>query len=165
MRNSPEHKHGSSPSCEFIYQAGVSFLITGQNFRFWTAYMFLDDYDESEEGEVLEDYDASNRALEEEARITLDPFTGIPIAWQLMKPRQYFLKVLEVRSGRVWREWRYTVTHILSYFGDTVGFVFSGVYSTRADHILREMRIFNVSTNLDKEGGPDENLTSTGQTP
>ncbi|KAK6822474.1 hypothetical protein PG987_014019 [Apiospora arundinis] len=118
MRTPSERSDEPSLSCEFIYQAGVSCLVTGQNFRFWTAYMFLDDYDESEEGEILEDYEAHRESLEE-ARITLDPFTGKPIAWKLMTPREFFLRVLEVRSGQAWREWRYTVSHILSYFGNT----------------------------------------------
>ncbi|KAK8091827.1 hypothetical protein PG997_002188 [Apiospora hydei] len=109
---------GTAPPCEYIYEVGVSCLVTGQNTRFWTAYMFLDDYDEGEEGEILEEYEAQREVLDESC-VTLDPFTGRPIAWPLVKPREYFLNVLEVRSRQAGREWRYTVSHLLSYFGGT----------------------------------------------
>ncbi|KAK8109065.1 hypothetical protein PG984_014866 [Apiospora sp. TS-2023a] len=108
----------ASLPCEYIYQAELSCLVIGQDHRTWAAYVFLDNYDDYENGDIEGDYDQEREALDKTG-IILDPFSSKQLASSHTTPREFFLRVLEVLSTQASTEWRYTVTRLLSDFDRT----------------------------------------------
>ncbi|KAK8022466.1 hypothetical protein PG993_013233 [Apiospora rasikravindrae] len=124
LRQSPQTDIGSSSLCKHMYQAKLSCLVTGQDLRIWTAYMFFDNYNDYEGDDIHEEYNPDKEALNK-ARLTLDPFSGKPLAWPQITPREYFLRALEVLSTQADKEWSSTVSHIVSDF-DATRIIYAG---------------------------------------
>ncbi|KAK7990650.1 hypothetical protein PG990_014930 [Apiospora arundinis] len=98
---------------EYIYQAGTSCLVTGQDHHIWTAHAIFDGCHEYEDGGVLEDYEDHKNQHGLECDM-VDPITGKIIAWPSITPREFFLGVLELRSEQAKREWQRTIKRILT---------------------------------------------------
>ncbi|KAK7960567.1 hypothetical protein PG988_011781 [Apiospora saccharicola] len=128
MRDFPQPNSKSSSSCEYIYQAKLSCLVTGHNSRVWSAYLFLDNYNDYEDGEIEENYNPDREALDQ-ACFTLDPFEGRSLAWSQITPRESFLKILEVLSNQAKKEWCNTITNIVNIFDATRACYLKGLYS------------------------------------
>ncbi|KAK7990652.1 hypothetical protein PG990_014932 [Apiospora arundinis] len=129
LRTPSQTDADSSPLCKRIHQAKLSCLVTGQDLHTWDAYMFLDNYNEYEDGDIdiEEDLDPEKEALDR-ARVTLDPFSGMPLAWPNITPREYFLNVLEGFSTQANNEWANTVSQIMSDFDATRDMYIESLY-------------------------------------
>lgn len=103
---------GSSLS-EYMYPVGASCLLTGQDHHIWTAHIVVDGCHEYVDGGVLEDYEALKGELGPVCDV-MDPISGKSIARPSIKPREFFLGLLELRSDEAWKEWHCTVTKILA---------------------------------------------------
>jgi len=84
-----------------LYEAQISVTVTGIDNWVWTAYGIVDTYFAS--GETADDYDT----LEGRLRGRPDPLAAgqLNADQPIWKPREYFLKVFEIRSNRVLKEW------------------------------------------------------------
>jgi hypothetical protein len=103
----------SSGPSDFLYEAQISCVVAGTDHWRWVAYGFVDNYfDPTEEGkETLQSYHEDGE-LEEGMRA--DPFTyGIDDADNpIQDPRQYFLRVFQIRIEQVKSEWHQVVANL-----------------------------------------------------
>jgi hypothetical protein len=80
-----------------IYQAQISLVVCGVDEWQWVAYAFVDT---EHDGDDLADKAASSERFKE------DPITyGLDASLPIWKPRQYFLKVFEIRARQTRQEW------------------------------------------------------------
>jgi hypothetical protein len=88
----------------FLYEAQTSVAVTGIDDFVWTAYGFVDTYFGSDES-----VDRYQRWTSRKARP--DPLAAgqIEATLPIPTPREYFLKVLEIRIHQVRREMRHIV--------------------------------------------------------
>lgn len=133
MRDFPQPNTRPSSSCEYIYQAKLSCLVTGHNCRVWSAYLFLDNYNDYEEYDIEDDYDPQKEVLEQ-ACVTSDPFGGTPLARPQIPPRESFLKIFEVLSNQTRKEWCNTITHVVEMSDTTVCLFFLSFLSFLHPH-------------------------------
>jgi hypothetical protein len=99
----------------FLHEAQISCIVTGLDNKSWVAYCFVDSYfDTTATGETATCYQV-NTAKSNEG-LVLDPLTrGHTSADRpMLGPRQYFLKVLEIRLYQVTAEWRQVVDKVHS---------------------------------------------------
>lgn len=123
-------------STDFIHEAQISCVITGSDDWRWTAYCFVDTYfDEEDSRESLVQYaeHRQNGGFEScpLTRGTCD--ASLPI-WS---PRYYFLRVLEVRTSQVVREWHNTVSMLARRIEDYVSALL------RISHLAPQLSSFN----------------------
>lgn len=96
-----------------LYEAQISIAVAGLDDWVWIAYGFIDTYFDSEES--VEGYDQLNQSSWKAGAGRPDPLmagqvtaTGVPI-WA---PREYFLKVVKIRTFKALREWRLIVDKV-----------------------------------------------------
>lgn len=90
---------------ERLYQAHISFVVTGMNNLIWVAYAFVDVV---EREDTVKHYDIKAKEL----GIPPDPLacSRIPMeAKSLSPPKQYFLNVFCIRIQKVKYEWHFIV--------------------------------------------------------
>lgn len=91
---------------EYIYEAGISCVVSGWDHWVWTAYMFIDTYyDKPENQESVQHYE--NLWKEEQGRYCPgDPLTSKNTALDraIHQPREYWLRVLRVRVHQAVQE-------------------------------------------------------------
>ena len=106
-----DDKHDNSID-DIIYEAKVSCLVSGWDCHSWTAHMFIDlYYEESNSDEDLESITAYEKVRQD--GLNFDPFTSSETMTNTLRdPREYLLKVLEVRLSKVKNEWENSVLHI-----------------------------------------------------
>ncbi|KAI1371184.1 hypothetical protein F4677DRAFT_464434 [Hypoxylon crocopeplum] len=96
-------KADNSPT-EYVYEAKVSCLLSGLSRYSWSTHFFNDLYFETDEdAESIEEY------LDQGSTGTiLDPLTAGKKLMDTLpcEPREYFLVVLEIRLGRIKKEWQ-----------------------------------------------------------
>jgi hypothetical protein len=85
----------------YLYEAQTSVIVTGIDDQVWTAYGFVDTYFAS--GETADNYDT----LEGRLSGCPDPLAAgqLNADQPIWTPREYFLKVFEIRSNQVLKEW------------------------------------------------------------
>lgn len=82
-----------------IYQAQISCVVWGLDDWQWVAYAFVDT-EHDNDGDDLADKATSFEGLNE------DPIAcGLDASLPIWKPRQYFLKVFEIRAKQTRKEW------------------------------------------------------------
>lgn len=84
-----------------LYEAQISFMVTGVDDRSWTAHAFLDTYhDGGESKRDVHFYEAAGDGA-------VDPLTGQAIDKnaEVADAREYFLRVMEASVGNVKDEW------------------------------------------------------------
>jgi hypothetical protein len=82
-----------------IYQAQISCVVCGLDDWQWVAYAFVDT-EHDNDGDDLADKATSFEGLNE------DPIAcGLDANLPIWKPRQYFLKVFEIRAKQTRQEW------------------------------------------------------------
>ncbi|KAK0730155.1 hypothetical protein B0H67DRAFT_560966 [Lasiosphaeris hirsuta] len=97
-----------SPGASYnIYETQMSISVTGIDHWRWTAWAFIDTWFEPEDS-VLDYYE------EEESGAQPDPLAAgeVDINPPEKHPREYFLKVFEIRIREVEKEWTY-ILHVL----------------------------------------------------
>ena len=91
---------------EYIYEAGITCVISGLDHWVWTGYMFLDTYyDKPEAQESVHYYEDLWR--EEQGRLCqADPLTAgaTPLDHAIQQPREYWLRVLKARVHQALQE-------------------------------------------------------------
>jgi len=82
-----------------IYQAQISCVVCGLDDWQWVTYAFVDtEHDDNGD-------DSADKATSSEG-INEDPITcGLDANLPIWKPRQYFLKVFEIRAKQIRQEW------------------------------------------------------------
>ena len=85
----------NSQTSEFIYEAQISFLVSGFDDWFWTSYCFVDTFP------ISEDSPTSYRDRGVDAAGGGERYVEFPV-WN---PREYFLYVLSRRFRQVTKEW------------------------------------------------------------
>ena len=85
----------------------ISVVVTGIDHWVWTAYCFVDSYFDSE-GTVADYHQLRGRDYQP------DPLAAgrISASRPIWTPREYFLKVLEIRMSQVLREWNSILTYV-----------------------------------------------------
>ncbi|KAK8848701.1 hypothetical protein PGQ11_015181 [Apiospora arundinis] len=104
----PEKK----PPSEYIHQVEISCLVTGQDSHIWTGHTILDGCHKYLDADFLQDYRDINEDLGRYCDMH-DPISGDIIAHRFIKPREFFLQALELRTRQVSTEWQTTLGHIL----------------------------------------------------
>ena len=96
-----------------LYEAQVSVAVVGLDDWAWTAYGFIDTYFDSEES--VDGYDQLNQSSWRPRMGRPEPLmagqvnaAGVPI-WA---PREYFLKVVKIRTFKALKEWRLIVDKV-----------------------------------------------------
>ncbi|KAK5275605.1 hypothetical protein LTR40_012775, partial [Exophiala xenobiotica] len=84
-----------------LYEAQISCVITGADKWRWVAYCFVDVYHEAEGKETVSQYYEDSMGGNGSRT---DPLT--------LDPREYFLKVYQIRLNQVKREWRRVVERL-----------------------------------------------------
>ncbi|KAF2997741.1 hypothetical protein E8E14_004176 [Neopestalotiopsis sp. 37M] len=100
-------------SCiEHIYQAQLSFLVSGVDNMSWVGYCFVDTYHDGVDSEDA----VQNYAATSPDEIHMDPASGgnFPASPPFWSPRVYFLQVLQFRIGMIKAEWTNVVSMIQS---------------------------------------------------
>ncbi|KAK3353375.1 hypothetical protein B0T25DRAFT_568576 [Lasiosphaeria hispida] len=106
----------SSPGASYnIYESQLSISVTGIDHWRWTAWAFIDTWFEPEDS-VLDYYE------EGESRAQPDPLAAgqVDINPPEKHPREYFLKVFEIRIREVEKEWTY-ILHVLQQDVQRIG--------------------------------------------
>ena len=109
---------------DYLHQVELSCAVAGQDEHIWSAYLFADSYHEGWDKDDLEDYELQTAGLGQGFNIE-DPLVGESLSKSPHKPREYFLKVLIVRSSQARSEWGRTIDHILSLVKQTVSILAS----------------------------------------
>jgi len=93
-----------------LYEAQTSFALVGSDNKCWTAYGVVDTYYEPKHPEAIERHHRGSR----KAGATRAPI--LPLGYDADRARfdarQYFLAVLDFRTGQVLREWDNLVQRI-----------------------------------------------------
>lgn len=101
----------SAPRPLTLYEAQTSVAVTGIDHWVWTAYGFVDTYFDSEES--VDKYDRLSQNAWSRELGRLDPLMGEPIdSGKFSTPREYFLRVFEIRLLKVLREWRLIIDRV-----------------------------------------------------
>jgi hypothetical protein len=106
FKSTDTNKSSSTDRTYALYEAQISIVVTGIDQYVWTAYGFVDTYFGSEES--VEGYhQMKGRHCPRLGRP--DPLAAGRIAADepIWRPRDYFMKVLEIRTNHVVREWWY----------------------------------------------------------
>lgn len=94
----------------YLYEAQISFVVTGTDESRWEAHCFVDTYfDEGDpRRETVAEY---HKDREFEGGINADPLTygHLDAEAPIRDPRKYFLMVFEIRLSQVRREWEHVV--------------------------------------------------------
>lgn len=104
-------KQASADELYSLYEAHISVTVTGIDQWVWTAYGFVDVYFDSHE--TVEGYDQMRgRRCRRWGRA--DPLAAGQIVADepIWVPREYFLKVFEIRMNQVLREWNWIVEKV-----------------------------------------------------
>jgi hypothetical protein len=115
----PETRQPSSlkdgPHLYSIYETQLSICVTGIDHWRWTGWAFVDDWFEPEDT-VLEYYEG------EDSGVQPDPLAAgqVDVNPPERYPREYFLKVFEIRIREVEREWNH-ILHILQHDVQRIG--------------------------------------------
>jgi len=88
-----------------LYEAQISFTLTGIDHGVWTAYCAIDTYFESKG--TVDDY----RRWKGQCGFRADPIAADRLLTDnpIWPPREYFFKILEIRMEQVLKEWNWTV--------------------------------------------------------
>jgi hypothetical protein len=104
----PKASSTSPDEVERLYQAQFSFAVTGIDHWIWVAYAFVDIVEHKgtvkHYGQLTDDYG-----------VPADPLADgrIPIeARFILPPREYFLKVFQIRIRKVKNEWHYIIRRL-----------------------------------------------------
>jgi hypothetical protein len=108
-----------------LYQAQISCVVHGFDEWQWVAYAFEDTQhepsehgDDNDDGDDLVDYATSSQGFKE------DPIArGLNASLPIWRPRQYFLKALELRLTIVSREWHQLVYKLVADTSEYVSFL------------------------------------------
>ncbi len=106
FKSTDTNKSTSTDRPYALHEAQISIAVTGIDHYIWTAYGFVDTYFGSEES--VEGYDQmKGRHCRRWGRP--DPLAAgrIVVDEPIWGPREYFMKVFEVRINQVAREWSY----------------------------------------------------------
>jgi hypothetical protein len=97
----PTNASESTGDRHYLYEAQTSVIVTGIDDQVWTAYGFVDTYFAS--GETGDNYDT----LEGRLSGRPDPLAAgqLNADQPIWTSREYFLKVFEIRSNQVLKEW------------------------------------------------------------
>jgi hypothetical protein len=97
----PTNASKSTGDQHCLYEAQISVTVTGIDDWVWTAYGLVDTYFAS--GETADDYDT----LEGRLRRRPDPLAAgqLNADKPIWTPREYFLKVFEIRLNQALKEW------------------------------------------------------------
>jgi hypothetical protein len=118
----PMDKSTSADELYCLYEAQISVLVTGIDHWVWVAYGFVDVYFDSQES--VDGYDQmKGRHCRRPGRA--DPLAAGQIVADepIWMPREYFLKVCEIRMNQVLREWNWIVDKVKKKVKQYVQFV------------------------------------------
>jgi hypothetical protein len=96
----------------FLYEAQISCLVAGTDETRWTAYLFVDNYFDDEDGkETVSCYHEDSLG---EGGMLMDPLTfgTCAIDKPVWNPRSYLLMLFRVRLNQILREWQKLVTKL-----------------------------------------------------
>jgi hypothetical protein len=101
---SPSKSTNKTPKGYFLYEAQISVVVTGIDDSVWTAYGFADTYFGSKES--VRRYHISRRQGRPGRP---DPLAAgqIDADIPIWTPREYFLRVIEIRTTQVQRHWNF----------------------------------------------------------
>jgi hypothetical protein len=125
----------SSESSSFLYEAQISCVVAGSDEWRWVGYCFVDIYfDAAEEAkETVLSYHEDSLVAD---GMRVDPFTRGEADNPIQKPREYFLRVFQIRIDQVKREWQQVITKvqqsICEYIQVRFPFFLTLVWETRA---------------------------------
>lgn len=121
--NLPKHRRGidmefldtapisSKVGQHVLHEAQISFLICGSDEEDWTAYFledtYFEDQDEVEEDETEKDDCAVGGCVSDKATFMPDLIASgtLDSNRPIWSPREYFLRIIEIRIGQVVLEW------------------------------------------------------------
>lgn len=91
----------SKDEVDCVYEAHISFTVTGLDHKMWTAYAFVDSYfDELDGVQAYDEMKAPREGI-------MDPLTmgNLDAQIPIWNPRLYFIRVVEIRLGQIVVEW------------------------------------------------------------
>ncbi len=103
---------GNNDEVDYLYEAEISCSLSGRDHWVWTGYMFVDTYyDNPDNRENVQNYADWD---EQSTPYQTDPFTagGTDLDQATQIPRDYWLRVLNVRVRQVLKEWQNAVAHV-----------------------------------------------------
>lgn len=102
-----------------MYRAMFSFVICGSDHRRWTGYAFADD--NKNDDDMLDDDDELDYQIDPIASVDEGPFLMLD---DQINPRQYFLRVLDLRMEAILKEWENIVRFMEYSIEDCIYSVF-----------------------------------------
>lgn len=102
-----------------MYEAQSSLVICGSDETQWTAYAFSDHYFDTED---LLDEVFSYQGVQEDPIAWNTELDGIMVDANspIWNPREYFLRILEIRIAHVRQEWTYLIRQVERYINQHV---------------------------------------------
>jgi hypothetical protein len=119
-----------APCC--LYEAQMSVTVTGIDDYVWTAYGIVDSYFQSKDTAV------SYHKMQSSRTLWIDPLAAgqLPFLNPVYTPREYYLKVFEIRMRQVLREWQLILDKIeedATLYVFHLGFSLSNFVAAKSD--------------------------------